>query len=61
MALVNNEMRSLISTGGTDAELATAAEKVGYRPLRHDGLKKVLLGFTTLEELQKHTSFDLVG
>lgn len=61
LVLVNNEMRSLISTGGTDAELGVAAEKMGYRPLRYDGLKKVLLGFTTIEELEKHTSFDLVG
>lgn len=59
MALINNEMRSLISTGGTDAQLAEAAEKIGYRPLRYDGLKKVLLGFTTIEELQKHASSDL--
>ncbi len=61
MALIINQMRSLISTGGTEAELSAAAEKVGCRPLRHDGLKKVLLGFTTVDELEKHTSFDLVG
>ena len=61
MALITDEIRSLISTGGTDAELAEAAKKVGYRPLRYDGLKKVLLGFTTVEELEKHASFDWVG
>lgn len=61
MALINNEMRSLISTGGTDAGLVTAVEKLGCRPLRYDGLKKVLLGLTTAEELQKHTSFDVAG
>ncbi|MDQ8194677.1 GspE/PulE family protein [Coraliomargarita sp. SDUM461004] len=61
MALVTDEMRALISSGGSDAELAAAAKKVGYRPLRYDGLKKVLLGFTTVEELEAHASFDWVG
>lgn len=60
IALVTDEMRSLISTGGTDAQLAAAAKKVGYKPLRYDGLKKVLLGFTTVEELESHASFDWI-
>lgn len=58
MALITEEMRALISNRGTDNELATAAKKVGYRPLRYDGLKKVLLGYTTTEELEKLASFD---
>ncbi len=61
MALVTDEMRALISNRASDAELAAAAKKVGYRPLRYDGLKKVLLGFTTVEELEAHASFDLIG
>jgi len=61
MALITDEMRALISSGGSDTELAIAAKKVGYRPLRYDGLKKVLLGFTTVEELESHASFDWVG
>lgn len=61
MALITDEMRALISNGSSDAELASAAKKAGYRPLRYDGLKKVLLGFTTVEELEAHASFDWVG
>ncbi len=61
MALVTDEMRSLISTRATDAALTIAAQKAGYLPLRYDGLKKVLLGFTTDEELEKHAAFGLVG
>ncbi len=61
MALITQEMRSLISSRAGDEELARAAQKVGYRPLRYDGLKKVLLGFTTIEELEAHSSFDWVG
>jgi type IV pilus assembly protein PilB len=58
MALISDEMRALISARASDAELTTAATRVGYRPLRYDGLKKVLLGFTTVEELGRHASFD---
>ncbi|MGJ8654024.1 MAG: GspE/PulE family protein [Opitutaceae bacterium] len=58
MALITEEMRTLISNRSSDRELAAAAKKVGYRPLRYDGLKKVLLGYTTTEELEKLASFD---
>ena len=61
MALITNEMRALINNGSSDSELAIAAAKSGYRPLRYDGLKKVLLGYTTTEELEKHASFDWVS
>ena len=36
-------------------EIIEAASKVGYRPLRYDGLKKVLLGLTTIEEVETST------
>lgn len=61
MVLVSDEMRSLISRSAPEEEIARAARKMGYRPLRYDGLKKVLLGFTTVEELEAHTSFELVS
>jgi type IV pilus assembly protein PilB len=61
MALVTEEMRSLISRRSGDVELTRAARRAGYRPLRYDGLKKALLGFTTVEELESHTSFDWVS
>ncbi|MDP4693645.1 MAG: ATPase, T2SS/T4P/T4SS family, partial [Opitutales bacterium] len=60
MALVTQEMRSLISNRASDEALAIAAKKVGYRPLRYDGLKKVLLGYTTVDELESHASFDWI-
>jgi type II secretory ATPase GspE/PulE/Tfp pilus assembly ATPase PilB-like protein len=61
MALVSEEMRALISRRADDVELTRAAHRVGYKPLRYDGLKKALLGFTTIEELEAHTSCDWVG
>jgi type IV pilus assembly protein PilB len=61
LALISEEMRALISSRASDAALAEAAKRVGYRPLRYDGLKKVLLGYTTTEEVDKHASFDWVS
>jgi type IV pilus assembly protein PilB len=61
MVLITEEMRSLISRRGSDDALAKAARKAGYKPLRYDGLKKVLLGLTTIDELESHASFDWVA
>ncbi len=58
MALITEEMRNLIARNAGLADLTAAARKAGYKPLRYDGLKKVLLGFTTPEEIEKHTSFE---
>lgn len=61
MVLITEEMRGLIARSAGDQELALAAKKVGYKPLRYDGLKKVLLGLTTIEELESHASFDWIA
>lgn len=58
LVLVTEEMRSIIGRNGSMEDLARAARKVGYRPLRYDGLKKVLLGLTTIEEIEQNTSFE---
>ena len=58
MVLITEEIRSLISDGRSAQEITRAAAKVGYRPLRYDGLKKVLLGLTTIEEIEQNTSFE---
>ena len=42
----------------TCADISRAAAKVGYKPLRYDGLKKVLLGLTTIEEIEQNTPFE---
>ncbi len=56
LALVTEEMRALISRGAPDDELGLAARRAGYRPLRYDALKKALLGFTTLDEVESRTT-----
>jgi len=58
LVLITEEIRSLISEGRSAQEITRAAAKVGYKPLRYDGLKKVLLGLTTIEEIDQNTSFE---
>jgi type IV pilus assembly protein PilB len=58
LVLVTEEVRTLISEGRSVQEMSRAAAKVGYKPLRYDGLKKVLLGLTTIEEIENNTSFE---
>jgi len=55
LVLVTQEMRAAIASGQRSAELPALAARAGYRPLRYDGLKKVLLGLTTIEEVEAQT------
>ena len=61
LVLVTEEIRQLISEGRSAQEITRAAAKVGYRPLRYDGLKKVLLGLTTIDEIEATTSLEWAG
>jgi len=58
LVLITEEIRALISEERSVQEITRAAAKVGYRPLRYDGLKKVLLGLTTIDEIEQNTSFE---
>ncbi|MBK8478870.1 MAG: type II/IV secretion system protein [Opitutaceae bacterium] len=58
LVLITEEIRALISNGRSVQEIVVAARKVGYRPLRYDGLKKVLLGLTTIEQIDENSSFE---
>lgn len=58
LVLITEEIRALISEGRSVQEITRAAAKVGYKPLRYDGLKKVLLGLTTIDEIEQNTSFE---
>ena len=55
LLLVDDQMRSMISSQVGQNELLRYATKLGYRSLRYDGFKKVLLGLTTIEEIEQHT------
>ncbi len=58
LVVVSEEMRSLISQNAGLQELNESAQKTGYRSLRYDGLLKVLLGLTSIEEIEKHSSIE---
>lgn len=52
---ISEEMRDLIITRAEPSKLVEEAQRSGYRPMRYDALKKALLGWTTLEEVEKAT------
>ncbi len=53
--LVNDEMERLIYTGGTSVQLRALAKQMGMRTMREDGVRKVLAGQTTIEEVMSVT------
>jgi type IV pilus assembly protein PilB len=59
LVVVTEELRQLISERRSVREITRAAAKAGYRPLRYDGLNKVLLGLTTIEEIEENCAFEL--
>ncbi|MBI2496988.1 MAG: type II/IV secretion system protein [Opitutae bacterium] len=56
---VSERMRELITEKQSVALLIEEAKRVGHRSLRHDGLKKALIGWTSLEEVERSTLPDL--
>ncbi|HSY53120.1 MAG TPA: GspE/PulE family protein [Opitutaceae bacterium] len=58
LVVITEEIRTLISESRSAQEITRAAAKVGYKPLRYDGLKKVLLGLTTIDEIEQNTTVE---
>ncbi|OIR01772.1 type II secretion system protein E [mine drainage metagenome] len=58
LIVITEEIRTMITERRSAQEITRAAAKIGYRSLRYDGLKKVLLGLTTIEEIEANTSFE---
>jgi type IV pilus assembly protein PilB len=52
---VSEEMGRIIMEGGNSIELAEQAKKDGVADLRQSGLKKVIEGITSLEEINRVT------
>ena len=52
---VSEKMRELITEKKSTVLLIEEAQRVGHRSLRYDGLKKALVGWTTLEEVERST------
>ena len=58
LVLITEEIRQLITERKSAQEITRAAARVGFKPLRYDGLRKVLLGLTTIDEIEQNTSFE---
>lgn len=55
MLEISEGMRDLILQRASPAALKAEAEKIGFRVMRYDALKKALLGWTTLGEVERNT------
>jgi type II secretory ATPase GspE/PulE/Tfp pilus assembly ATPase PilB-like protein len=51
--IFTNEIRDIISSGGSVVEIEKSALQNGFKDMFHDGIKKVLRGLTTIEELER--------
>jgi len=58
LVLITEEIRQMITERKSAQEITRAAARIGFKPLRYDGLRKVLLGLTTIEEIEQNTSFE---
>lgn len=55
VVLVNDEMRLLLSRDASVVDIAHCARKTAFQTMRYDGIKKVLRGLTTIEEIDRVT------
>lgn len=53
--LINDEMRMLLARDASVVDICRCAKKTSFQTMRYDGLKKVLRGLTTIEEIERVT------
>ncbi len=58
MFLIDDEVRNMINDGASTVELRKRARELGMRTLREDGVRKVLAGVTTADEVISATMSD---
>lgn len=56
---IDDEVRTMINTGLTSSQLRSRARELGMRTLREDGIRKVLSGLTSGQEVIHTTMSDL--
>ncbi|MBM3864024.1 MAG: type II/IV secretion system protein, partial [Verrucomicrobia bacterium] len=56
--LIDDEVRQMINTGLTTTQLRRRARELGMRTLREDGIRKVLAGLTSADEVMHVTMGD---
>jgi type IV pilus assembly protein PilB len=57
--MIDDEVRHLIINNATTIQLRNRARELGMRTLREDGVRKVLAGLTTAEEVMSTTMTDI--
>ena len=57
--MIDDEVRHMIINGATTIQLRSRARELGMRTLREDGVRKVLAGLTTAEEVITTTMTDV--
>ena len=55
---INDDVRGLVNSNLTSAQLRKRARELGMRTLREDGIRKVLAGLTTADEVIRVTNGD---
>jgi type IV pilus assembly protein PilB len=55
IVLISDELRRLIAKDASIVEITEVARRQGFHGMRYDGIKKVLRGLTTLEEVNRVT------
>ena len=53
MIMINEDLRRMVVNNAPLENLEKEAVKSGYQPMRYDGIKKVIRGLTTLEEIER--------
>ncbi len=56
--IITEDVRALIASGASIIDINKAAQKEGFKTMRYDGFKKVLMGLTTAEEVERVTAAD---
>lgn len=51
--IISEEIRGMITRGASIMDIQAAAVAAGFHMMHHDGVKKVLRGMTTLEEVER--------
>ncbi|MBU0996011.1 MAG: GspE/PulE family protein [Proteobacteria bacterium] len=57
--IMTEEIRSMVAKNVSIIEIEKKAKQSGFETLRYDGLKKVLRGLTTIDELERVTAADM--
>jgi type IV pilus assembly protein PilB len=58
IVLIDDQIRDLIGKGAAALEIHNAAKQGGFKTMHYDGMKKVLMGQTTIDEIERVTAGD---